>query len=75
MERMADEAYPDWRDLFQQTQRRLPFAMNDEPGKWATRKVAHFGRLLLLASEITLQELLYYGGILRKRKPAGVGPS
>jgi hypothetical protein len=42
--------------------------MNNGPGKWATRKVAYFGRLLLLASEITLQELLYYGGDFTEKK-------
>jgi hypothetical protein len=48
MERMADEAYPDWRDLFQQTQRRLPREMMKELGPvWQAKQRSIFTKALL----------------------------
>jgi len=48
MERMADEAYPAWRELFQQTQRRLPREMMKELGPaWRARQRPIFIKALL----------------------------
>ena len=48
LERMADEAYPPWRDLFQRTQRRLPPEMRKELGPaWQARQRPLFIKALL----------------------------
>lgn len=48
LERMADEAYPAWRDLFQRTQRRLPLEMRKELGPaWQARQRPLFTKALL----------------------------
>ena len=48
MGRMADEAYPAWRDRFQQTQRRLPREMMKELGPaWQARQRPVFIKALL----------------------------
>ena len=48
LERMADEAYPAWRDLFNRTQRRLPVEMKKELGPaWQARQRPLFIKALL----------------------------
>lgn len=48
MERMADEVYPPWRDLFRQIQRRLPREMMKELGPaWQARQRPIFIKALL----------------------------